>query len=148
MTSSIRNDDYDFIIDNVYNYYRVGHEGKSDIEINYANLISYAYKLGALYCLNDLFSTSFSSSSDFILIDDFGSIINDVFIYITNRVILDAGSKIDETIVYSKYFFYKNIFEQIIRDARKIVYENIVLNKKPNYRLTREFTLHMKLDEE
>jgi hypothetical protein len=148
MTSSIRNDDYDFIIDNVYNYYRVGQEGKSDFGINYANLISYAYKLGALYCLNDLFSVSFLSPADFILIDDTATMINDVFIYITNRVTLDAGSKLDETIAYSKYFLYKNIFDQVIRDARKIVYENIVLNKKPNYRLTREFTLHMKLDED
>lgn len=144
--SSIKNEDYDFIIDNVYNYYRVGPQ--SDFLINYANLISYAYKLGAIHCLNNIFSASFSSPSDFSIIDDTGTMINDVFIYITNRIILDAGSKIDETVIYSKYFLYKNIFDQIIRDARKIVYENIILNKKPNYRLTREFTLHMKLDED
>jgi hypothetical protein len=145
MASLIRNDDYDFIIDNVYNYYRVG---QADILINYASLISYAYKLGAIHCLNNLFSASFSSPADFCIVDDTGTMINDVFTYITNRIIFDAGSKIDETIIYSKYFLYKNIFDQIIRDARKIVYENIILNKKQNYRLTREFTLHMKLDED
>ena len=145
--SSIQNEDYDFIIDNVYNYYRVGQQS-SEFAVNYASLISYAYKLGAVHCLNNIFSASFSSPADFIILDDTGTMINDVFTYITNRVIFDAGSKIDETVIYSKYFLYKNIFDQIIRDARKIVYENIILNKKQNYRLTREFTLHMKLDED
>lgn len=146
MSSLIRNDDYDFIIDNVYNYYRVGQS--QDVIINYGSLISYAYKLGAIHCLNNLFSSSFSSPSDFGIVDDTGTMINDVFTYITNRIIFDAGSKIDETVIYSKYFLYKNIFDQIIRDARKIVYENIILNKRTNYRLTREFTLHMKLDDD
>ena len=149
MSSLIRNEDYDFIIDNVYTYYRVGNP---DIQVNYASLLSYAYKLGAIYCLNNLFSTVFSSPVDLVIVDDTGSAINEVFTYITNRVINEAGSKLDETTAYSKYFLYKNLFEQIIKDARKIIYENVVLNKTPNYRLTREFNLYknanLKLDED
>jgi hypothetical protein len=130
MSVLIRNDKFDFIINQAYQQYSISTN-------SFENVLDYGLKLATISLINKLFSITFYDASDILLIDDTSQISSEMYQYILNRIIIDAGVNIDASSAYNKYCLIKSNFDIILSDIRRIVTSNIIHNKCNNYRLQR-----------
>jgi hypothetical protein len=140
MSISIRNDKYDLYVEQAYLYYDIPNTSQ-----NYVKAVDYALRLSMINSFNRLFLITFYNPSDIVLIEDVSLMAIQSFQYIISRISGDAGSNIDEYTSYGKYSDNMQDLEYMLNNARKLVYENFLVNKVKKFRLSRSLDFHINI---
>lgn len=136
MTALIRNDKYDYFVDQAYSYYDVARSPQ-----NYIKAVDYALKLSLLSSFNKLFSVIFYSPSDIVIFEDITLNTVQCCQHIINRITIDGGSNLDPYACYQKYAVNIQNMEYMLSNMRKQVYEQFILTGG-----SRKFRLSRRID--
>lgn len=129
----IRNENYDSLLEQAYSFYDVKRAPQ-----NYTKALEYAIKLSIISSFNKLFSIFFFIPSDIVVFEDITSSTIQCCQHMINRVVLEAGSNIDQFLCYKKYLIIMAEFDLMLNDMRKQIYDNFINNRTSKFRLSRK----------
>lgn len=141
MSVSIRNENYDYFLEQAYSFYDVKRTPQ-----NYTKALEYAIKLSIISSFNKLFSIFFFIPSDIVVFEDISSNAIQCCQHMINRVVLEAGTNIDQYLCYKKYLIIMAEFEVMMNDMRKQIHDNFINNRSNKFRLARKAEYQILLD--